>query len=184
MIRAHGGRLVDRTASDEERDRLLEEADGFPSLQLNPREINDFEMLAVGALSPLRGFMGRSDFESVCRRGRLANDTPWTIPITLSASFEEADRLEFDAPGGKKQMHPDNQHTLKPVYIGEIRADGQFDIVHVYNDGKLVSPEAYSPLIWGETIPEPTGGPGWKEKKKAWNEKWAALEEKIKGTQE
>jgi urea transport system substrate-binding protein len=55
--------------------------------------------------------------------------------------------LEFDAPGGKKKMHAVNHHTFKPVYIGEILADGQFKIVSKFNNGDLVEPEAYSRFI-------------------------------------
>ena len=55
-------------------------------------------------------------------------------------------------------MHASNQHTLKPVYIGEIRADGQFDIVNA-SDG-LVSPDSYSAYLLPDgNFPEPTGGP-------------------------
>jgi hypothetical protein len=36
---------------------------------------------------------------------------------------------KFDAPGGDKMMDPLNHHTWKPVLIGSIRADGQFDII-------------------------------------------------------
>lgn len=50
--------------------------------------------------------------------------------------------LEFDAPGGKKKMHPKNHHTYKPSYIGEIRSDGQFDII--WMSSGLVEPEPYS----------------------------------------
>jgi urea transport system substrate-binding protein len=50
--------------------------------------------------------------------------------------------LEFDAPGGKKKMHAANHHTYKPVYIGKIRADGQFDVISK-SEG-LVEPEAFS----------------------------------------
>lgn len=50
--------------------------------------------------------------------------------------------LEFDAPGGKKHMHPVNHHTFKPVYIGRIRADGQFDVIS--RSAGLVEPEAFS----------------------------------------
>lgn len=68
--------------------------------------------------------------------------------------------MEFDAPGGKKKMHPTNQHTFKPVYIGEILKDGQFKIV--WNSDGLVEPDSYSKLLWeaeGKTPPAPTGGP-------------------------
>ena len=66
--------------------------------------------------------------------------------------------LEFDAPGGKKSMHPSNQHTLKPVLIGEIKKDGQFKILF-QSDG-LVSPDSYSKYLHTDgKFPEPTGGP-------------------------
>ncbi|MEM9420856.1 MAG: transporter substrate-binding protein, partial [Planctomycetota bacterium] len=66
--------------------------------------------------------------------------------------------LEFDAPGGKKKMHETNQHTYKPVYIGEILEDGQFDIV--WESDGLVEPDSYSSLLWeGKEFPAPTGGP-------------------------
>ncbi|HEX4999341.1 MAG TPA: urea ABC transporter substrate-binding protein [Terriglobia bacterium] len=54
--------------------------------------------------------------------------------------------LEFDAPGGKKKMDPQNHHTVKPVYIGRIRADGQFDIVWKSDP---IEPEAFSQFLRG-----------------------------------
>ncbi|MBI1368617.1 MAG: urea ABC transporter substrate-binding protein [Planctomycetes bacterium] len=68
--------------------------------------------------------------------------------------------MEFDAPGGKKKMHEKNQHTYKPVYMGEIQADGQFKIIWKTNG--LVEPDSYSKLLWAgkeDQIPAPTGGP-------------------------
>ena len=68
--------------------------------------------------------------------------------------------MEFDAPGGKKKMHESNQHTYKPVYIGEIQADGQFKIV--WNSDGLVEPDSYSKLLHTPeqlAAMKPTGGP-------------------------
>lgn len=66
--------------------------------------------------------------------------------------------LEFDAPGGAKKMHASNQHTYKPVYIAEIKKDGQFKIVDE-SDG-LVEPDSYSKLLHPDgNFPKPTGGP-------------------------
>jgi urea transport system substrate-binding protein len=53
--------------------------------------------------------------------------------------------LKFDAPGGPKQMDDVNHHTWKPVFIGEIRADGQFDIIS--KSKGLVKPEAFSSYL-------------------------------------
>ena len=90
----------------------------------------------------------------------------WKAAVEKAQSFE-IDKvrqavygLEFDSPGGKKRMHESNQHTLKPVYIGEILKDGQFKIVKEFNDGNLVSPDSYSTYLHPDgKVPEPTGGP-------------------------
>jgi len=88
----------------------------------------------------------------------------WAKAVELAGTFDvDAVRetlygMEFEAPGGAKKFHEDNQHTYKPVYIGEIRADGQFDIV--YSSGELVEPDSYSSLLHPDgDYPAPTGGP-------------------------
>ena len=66
--------------------------------------------------------------------------------------------MEFDAPGGKKKMDAKNQHTWKPVFIGEIKKDGQFKIINS-SDG-LVKPDSYSKYLHPDgNVPAPTGGP-------------------------
>ncbi|MBA3685155.1 MAG: urea ABC transporter substrate-binding protein [Planctomycetes bacterium] len=75
----------------------------------------------------------------------------WKMAVEKAKSFDVAKvvpavlGLEFDAPGGKKKMHPTNHHTFKDVYIGEIRADGQFDIV--WKSKGLVEPESFSSYL-------------------------------------
>lgn len=88
----------------------------------------------------------------------------WKAAVEKAKSFE-VDKvreavygLEFDAPGGKKKMHADNQHTLKPVYVGEIMKNGQFKII--YKSDGLVSPDSYSAYLHPDgNFPAPTGGP-------------------------
>ena len=66
--------------------------------------------------------------------------------------------MEFDAPGGPKKFHESNQHTYKPVYVGEILKNGQFKIV--YQSDGLVEPDSYSKLLHPDgDFPAPTGGP-------------------------
>jgi sulfate adenylyltransferase len=83
LNRPYGGELVNLLAEGKERDALLAEANTLPSLQLSDRSVHDLELLAVGAFSPLRGFMGRDDYEGVLKDMRLADGTLWPIPITL-----------------------------------------------------------------------------------------------------
>jgi sulfate adenylyltransferase len=90
MNEPHGGRLVTRRVTGDRAAQLAAEARELPVVRMNPFETTDLEMLAIGAISPLEGFMGRADYESVLQHQRLANGLPWTLPITLAVSSEEA----------------------------------------------------------------------------------------------
>lgn len=95
-IKPHGGRLVDRILAGEAREELKAKTED-PSMKrvvLNEREISDLEMIATGALSPLEGFMCMDDYENVLDIMRLSNGLPWTIPVVLSATDEEAKDLK------------------------------------------------------------------------------------------
>ncbi len=83
LVAPYGGPLVDLLAGPEERERLALAAQGLPSLQLSDRSLCDLELLANGAFSPLRTFMGREDYERVLGEMRLADGTLWPIPLTL-----------------------------------------------------------------------------------------------------
>src|SRR5215216_2345703 len=58
-IAPHGGYLVDRRASEEERKELVREALGLPRVHLDARTLSDLQMIASGVFSPLEGFMLR-----------------------------------------------------------------------------------------------------------------------------
>ena len=92
-IAPHGGKLVDLLLSEEEAARGLEEAEHLPKVEVGTRELSDLEMLAVGALSPLTGFMNERDYHSVLDDMHLTNGLVWTIPVTLSLSPDDAKRI-------------------------------------------------------------------------------------------
>ncbi len=75
--------VLERLPSGDELQELRSEARRLPRLQVGQRELSDVFMLGAGALSPLDGFVGRDDYESVIARGRLAGGAPFTIPIVL-----------------------------------------------------------------------------------------------------
>ena len=90
----HGGMLVNRLKEGKEREDILAKAKGLPKVPLHAREISDLEMITIGGFSPLTGFMGKKDYDSVVSNMRLANGLPWSIPITLAVSKEEAAPLK------------------------------------------------------------------------------------------
>ena len=106
-ITPHGGQLINRIATAAERQEFLDQADYLPRVQLDDRLLSDLEMIAIGALSPLTGFMEKADYEKVVTEMRLANGLPWSIPITLSVDPEGAEYLKegewvrLDDPQGR-----------------------------------------------------------------------------------
>jgi sulfate adenylyltransferase len=97
LIAPHGGTLVDRTG---ERPADL---DALETIALTSRELSDLDMLASGALSPLEGFMGRDDYESVLESMRLANGLPWALPVCLAAvGAPKNDRVALSDETGRK----------------------------------------------------------------------------------
>jgi sulfate adenylyltransferase len=82
-------------AGSDELEGLRSEAAGLPTIEAKARRVlSDLELLAVGAVSPNRGFMTKVDYTSVVEDMRLAGGIAWSLPITLSATDEEVGALE------------------------------------------------------------------------------------------
>ncbi|WP_433828439.1 adenylyl-sulfate kinase [Actinoplanes sp. CA-015351] len=69
-----------------------------PSFTPRPYELADLELLLSGAYTPLTGFLGRADLVSLSRTGRLADGTPWPVPVTLEIPGELAQTLDPGDP--------------------------------------------------------------------------------------
>jgi sulfate adenylyltransferase len=95
LITPHGGSLINREATDEERAKLLAAAPGMAQLEIDARTFSDLEMIAIGGYSPLEGFMSQSDYLSVTERMRLADGLPWSIPVTLPVTSDQAKKLKL-----------------------------------------------------------------------------------------
>ena len=85
----HGSsRLVDRTLAPGRAAEALARASSLPTLRLDARAASDAHLIAVGAFTPLEGFLGRDDYASVVRAMRLQNGVLFPVPITLGAPRE------------------------------------------------------------------------------------------------
>lgn len=93
LIAPHGGSLALNFADEYEQNVLRERAQSLPQVVVGSRQLADLELLANGAYSPLKGFMTREDYLSVVNDMHLYNGLPWSVPITLSVSAEQAATL-------------------------------------------------------------------------------------------
>jgi sulfate adenylyltransferase len=89
LIPPYGGKLVNLIAGGEEREALRKEANRYPSIQISDRALHDLELLAVGGYSPIKGYMGKDDYQRVLTEMRLADGTLFPIPITLTINKED-----------------------------------------------------------------------------------------------
>ncbi len=116
LIDPHGGALVDLLVGERRAEELRTESAGWPSWDLTPRQLCDLELLLNGGFSPLSGFLGRRDHESVRDHMRLADSTLWPVPVTLDVPAALAERL---APGSTLALRDPEGVMLAALHVSE-----------------------------------------------------------------
>lgn len=97
LVPPHGGQLKPLILDGEELAEERERTKALPVIQLTSRETSDLIMMAIGAFSPLEGFMGKEDYEGVVNNMHMVDGTLWPVPITLAVSEEQADSLPMNS---------------------------------------------------------------------------------------
>jgi len=90
QIAPHGGTLINRVLTGGAKDEAAAKAKSLKTIKIDERTASDIEIIGVGAVSPLTGFMNPDDYNGVVTKMHLANGLPWTIPVTLGVSADEA----------------------------------------------------------------------------------------------
>lgn len=148
LVTPHGGRLIDRTGASREA------TDPAVSITLTVHQQCDLEMIAIGAMSPLEGFMGESDYQSVCDNMTLTDGTVWPIPITLAVDDRTAgkvsvsDRVALNDDQGrllgymtiKEKYQPDKAKQARTVFLTEDVAHPGVKVVMADGDTCLAGP--------------------------------------------
>ncbi|HTS70943.1 MAG TPA: bifunctional sulfate adenylyltransferase/adenylylsulfate kinase [Terriglobia bacterium] len=113
----HGGELVNLQAAPGRCSELQDASREWPSWDLSPRQYCDLELLLNGGFSPLRGFMSRADYESVCCNLRLKNGLLWPIPIVLDVTEEFAKSV---GPGRTIALRDAEGVMLAALHVDEV----------------------------------------------------------------
>jgi sulfate adenylyltransferase len=106
-------------------------AEKLTKVTLDSRAVSDVLMLAMGAYTPLDGFMGRDDWRGSCLDMKLTSGVFWPIPVTLPVDKDLADSI-----------HPEEEVALVDAESSELLAvmrvhekyaiDKQIEAEHVY----------------------------------------------------
>ncbi|MBI4718341.1 MAG: sulfate adenylyltransferase [Planctomycetes bacterium] len=110
LIAPHGGRLVQRTGA------AAVATPPAVTITLTERQQCDWEMIAIGAMSPLEGFMGEADYHSVCDHLKLRDGTLWPMPITCAVGAAVASPV---ALGAKVAIQDDAGRLLGYMTVSE-----------------------------------------------------------------
>jgi sulfate adenylyltransferase len=138
-IAPHGGDLVDLLVPEDRREATRAEADHLPKLVVNARELSDLEMLAVGALSPLAGFVGEADYVSVLETMHLSGGLAWAIPVTLSLTDDDVKRI--GAGNSVALLSREGGDPIAVVDVAEVfKRDRQNEALGVYGTEDLEHP--------------------------------------------
>ncbi len=127
----HGGKLVNRVDLELDITNLTKE------IELDNFSLSDLELIAIGAFSPLTGFMGKEDYENVVNQMRLSNGQVWSIPVTLPVSEDKAEQLTI----GERIKLVQNGVVYGVITLEEIyRPDKQVEAEQVYRTTEMAHP--------------------------------------------
>jgi sulfate adenylyltransferase len=137
--------LLPEAERAEERKR----AEKLKKIPLDSRAVSDVFMLAMGAYTPLDGFMGHDDWRGSCLEMKLTGGVFWPIPITLPVNADLADSI-----------HAEEEVTLVDAESDEILAvmevrenysiDKKLEAEHVYRTADPKHPGVAKVLAQGD----------------------------------
>jgi sulfate adenylyltransferase len=153
-IAPHGGELINRLASAAQKTEFLSKAESLPRVTLDDRAFSDLVMIAIGAFSPITGFMNQADYQLVVDTMRLTNGLPWSIPITLSVTAAVADPLtagsliRLDDSTGRfvgileltEKYTYDKKHEAQKVYLTQEEKHPGVKVVYGQGEVNLAGP--------------------------------------------
>ncbi len=135
LISPYGGALVNLLVPSDQLDEKRAYARSLPSIQISSRAECDLELLAVGAFSPLRGFMNQADLQNVLDTMRLTDGRLFPMPITLPIDPTDDIRLGMDIALRDSKNNLLAIQSVEEMYEWDleemaVKAFGKFDTRH------------------------------------------------------
>ena len=142
--------MINRLIAPEEREEARRRSRELKQVCLNRRQVSDLDLIGIGALSPLEGFIGQADYERVVGEMRLASGLPWSIPVTLAVREVEAAQLRVgeelalvDEEGGVRGLL-----ELQEKYAYQKRQEAE----HVYRTTEDAHPGVRALYAQGDVL--------------------------------
>jgi sulfate adenylyltransferase len=154
-IAPHGGTLVDRQLRGEMKIAVADRAQSLTRVPLSPMAVSDLELLAIGALSPLTGFMTQSDYQSVVQTMHLSSGLAWTIPVVLPVSDTVAEQVQ---EGHEVALVEDDRILAVMEIQDKFAYDKNVEAREVYKTDSLDHPGVARLFSQGNML---LGGPIW-----------------------
>lgn len=153
LVTPHGGNeLKPLLVPAVERAEELKRAKSLVKIPMTSRETSDVIMMAMGAYTPLEGFMTKADWKSVCINMRISGGLFWPIPVTLSIDTALADSIRdedevalFDRDSGEIMAI---LAVIERYNLSE--SDKSFECQHVYRTTDLKHPGAQKVMSQGD----------------------------------
>ncbi|UFJ39207.1 sulfate adenylyltransferase [Brevibacillus humidisoli] len=133
----HGGTLVNRLLFGPALDETRQLAKHLRTITVDKWVVSDIDCIAVGAFSPLTGFLNEQDYDSVVETMHLADGTVWTIPVTLAVDEQYQDLK----PGEKVLLRGEDGVDYAVLTVESMyRPDKQKEALHVYRTAEQRHP--------------------------------------------
>jgi pyruvate kinase len=114
LIEPHGGKLINRMAAEKYPESYIQ---NLPKIKIDQNKQRDAEQIAIGTYSPLEGFMGKNNFQSVLDRMKLSSGTLWPLPIFLDVNKTDIENIEI---GQDLALTNKEGTTLAILHLNEI----------------------------------------------------------------
>ena len=154
LVSPHGGSLINREVSGDEAKELEQQAGSLPALRLSARALSDLELIGIGGMSPLEGFMTSDVYKGVVENMRLSGGLAWSLPVTLSATTEEAEAF---SEGDKIALADESGALLAVMDLKEkFSYDKKVEAEQVYKTADDAHPGVAAMYSQGDVL---LGGP-------------------------